>query len=267
MRNPILRCFAAAFCAAAFASASFGQTVYESFSGTPGSSTGQTGGTGFGGAYTGAGNVVGQGLNYGNLQTAGGAFTTAGNNSGAFRLLGTPINTDTAGPVYVSFLSAVGQGTVPDYAGLSFFSNGTNDEELFLGKPTGSGNYGFDVSGVAGGVQTGSVAAATTPAFLVYRLNFTPTGETIDFFANPTPGGTLPATPSATFTIPQGSFADALTSLRLQSGNGAGGATPFSFDEIRIGSTYASVSPVVPEPGALGLAAACAAAGLRRRRR
>jgi MYXO-CTERM domain-containing protein len=240
-------------------------SVVDEFTGSPGNIAGTGGGTGFGGTYTGAGSVVSPGLTYPNLLTAGNSFQTAGTNNGAFRTLAAPINTD-AGTVYIGFLTAAAQGTAPDYAGLSLFSNGTNTEEIFLGKPFQAGNYGFDISGVAGGALNSATApVGTTPSLLVYRLTFTPTGDKIDFFANPTPGQALPATPTLTFNIPEGELADTLTSIRLQSGEGAGTATPFRFDELRGGGSFADVAPV-PEPAALGLLGVAGLLALRRRR-
>jgi len=239
--------------------------VYDPFAGAPGPIAGQAGGTGFSGPYNGGGNTVAPGLTFGSLATSGNKFATAGSNNGAFRFLTNPISTD-AGTIYASFLAAGGTGTLPDYAGFSFFSNGTSTEELFLGKPFQNANYGFDVTDVAGGVGTGTTPVSTTPTFLVYRFDFTPAGDTVSLFVNPTPGGTLPATPSATFAIPEGAFADTFTAIRLQSGEGAGGANPFFFDELRGGGTYASVAPVVPEPASLGVLALGSVLALRRRR-
>ena len=261
-------CACALLAGAVLSARALGQAVVsDSFTGAPGAIAGQTGGTGFGGPYTGAGNVAAPGLSFPGLLTSGNRFVTAGNNVGAFRTLTTPLNTD-AGTIYVGFLAAgAPTGAQPDYAGVSFFSGGQSTEELFLGKPFQAANYGFDVSGVAGGALNSALAPVTAaPSLLVYRINFTPSGETIDFFANTTPGGVLPATPTLTFAIPEGSFADTLTAIRMQSGEGAGGAAGFSFDELRGGLSFADVAPLVPEPAGLGLLAAAGALLARRRR-
>jgi hypothetical protein len=257
--------FAVALCLSAAAPlASFGAAaVSDSFTGSPGAVAGQGGGAGFGGNWSGAGNVVSPGLTYPGLLTSGNKFNTAGGNAGAFRDLGAPISTD-GGTIYVGFLAANSGGTAADYAGLSFYSGGQSTEELFLGKPFQVANYGFDVSGVAA-QNSPTAPVTTTPSLLVYRLTFTPNGDTIDFFANPTPGGSLPATPTLTFAIPENSFADTFTSIRLQSGEGAGTGTPFSFDELRGGGSFADVAPV-PEPTVIGLLGAAGLLALRRRR-
>jgi hypothetical protein len=256
---------ALAVCGALFAPAvAFGQaTVSDSFAGDPGAIAGRGGGTGFGDNWTGAGNVVAPGLTFPALVTAGNRFDTAGGNNGAFRTLAAPIGTD-AGTVFVGFLTSATGATPPDYAGLSFFSGGQSNEELFLGMPFQTGNYGFDVPGV--GVQTAATAPVSpTPSLLVYRLTFTPSAERIDFYANPTPG-VLPLTHTLAFNIPQGTFADTLTAIRLQSGDGPGGANPFSFDELRVGTSFDDVAPAVPEPATLGLLGAASLLLLRRRR-
>jgi hypothetical protein len=267
MKRHSLALLGALVCAAFLTpSASFGQApVSDSFTGAAGPINNTGGGTGFSDNYSGSGNVATPGLTYPGLLTAGNRFATTGNNNGAFRTLASPINTD-GGTVWVGFLAAATGATAPDYAGVSFFSSGQSVEELFMGKPFQAANYGFDVSGVAGGALNSPTApVSTTPSLLVYRLTFTPAGETIDFFANPTPGPAAPATPTLTFAIPEGALADTLTTIRLQSGEGAGGASPFSFDEIRGGTSFAQVAPV-PEPAALGLIGAAGLLALRRRR-
>jgi hypothetical protein len=239
-------------------------TVSDSFTGAPGPINGTGGGTGFGGNYSGAGNVASPGLTYPLLQTDGNRFSTAGSNAGAFRNLGGPISTD-AGTIWVGFLAATGGTPAPDYAGISFYSGGQSTEELFMGKPFQVNNYGFDVSGVTA-QNSPTAPVSTNPSLLVYRLTFTPAGETIDFYANPVPGQPLPATPTLTFAIPEDAFADTFTSIRLQSGEGAGTATPFSFDELRGGASFEDVAPVVPEPAAVALLGAAGLLALRRRR-
>lgn len=263
MKQYLLSC-AAACLTLLLPSMSPGQaTVHDPFAGAPGPINGTGGGIGFSGNYSGAGNVVSPGLSYPGLASSGNAFSTAGSNNGAFRNLGGPISTD-AGTIFVSFLTAATPGTAPDYAGMSFYSGGQSTEEIFLGKPFQQSSYGFDVTGV--GMQVAPVAApvSTTPSLLVYRISFTPNGETIDFFANPVPGQAQPP-PTVTFAIPEGALADTLTSIRMQSGEGAGTANPFLFDELRGGGSFADVTPV-PEPAGLALLGAGALLALRRRR-
>ena len=268
MRVLVFAMTAASAVATAASTAPAAVLVSESFDYAAGPIAGQNGGTGFTGAYNGAGNVTSPGLTYPNFAASGNKFTTAvpPDNAGGFRPIN-PINTD-AGTVFVGFLASV-PGAIPNYGGISFFTAGTpgqtgGSEELFLGKPSGTDSYGFDVSGVAGDDTVGTgrttVNASAAPSLLVYRLNFTGAGDTIDVFVNPAPGEPLPATPNGTFAIPEDAFPDTFNNIRLQSGN-----QPISFDEYRIGTTYADVTPV-PEPASAGLLAAAALGLLARRR-
>ena len=127
--------------------------------------------------------------------SAGNTFSTAGSDGGAFRLLTSPVGTD-SGIVYVRMLASNTAATAAQYAGFSFFNGGS--EELFLGKPFNAANYGFDVSGQANGAVLSSSPISSATTLLVYRLRFGALNDTIDLFVNP--GSTLPGTPDATFT-------------------------------------------------------------------
>lgn len=227
--------------------------VDESFNYAAGSITGQNGGVGFSAPYTGAGTVNTPGLTYPSIVTSGNRFTTNGANAGAFRLLSTPIDVDN-GTVYVRFLASRVSAN-PDYAGLSFFSGGTATEELFLGERSGSDLFGADVTGVGNVDSTVPVTTATT--LLVYRLNFTAAGDTLDLFVNPS--GALPATPNATLAIAETAFPANFTGIRFQSGN-----TTFNFDEFRVSTT---AFEALPEPGRVSLLLFGAGGLLLRRRR
>ena len=231
----------------------------DSFDYALGPILGLNGGTGFSGAYTGAGSVTAPGQTYPGLTTAGNTFTTNGSDQGAFRTLAAPLGTD-SGTVFVRFLGSNTGGGVPDDAGFSFFTGGS--EELFLGKPFMSANYGFDAQLPfgAGLVIAPSATISATTSLLVYRLTFGLTTDTIDFFYNP--GSTL-GTPDATFTTPDNTiFPATFTGIRLQSGNNA---PTFDYDEIVIATQAADV--LIPEPSVLGLVGIAAAGLVIRRRR
>jgi len=97
---------------------------------------------------------------------------------------------------------------------------------------------------------------------LVLEAQFQPGDDLLSLFVNPTPGQAQPATASATKgDLDVGTVSDVVI-------NNYGGYTT---DEIRIGPTFASVTPVsaVPEPafgGAAAMLLACVA-GLKRRTR
>jgi hypothetical protein len=132
--------------------------------------------------------------------------------------------------------------TLGSYAGLQLFNN-TGNGDLFVGL-NGSGlNWGLEHTGAD---AYSSVAAASNQAvLLVLRADYTSGADTFRLYVNPTS------------TTEPGS-ADATLSYDIGTQNGlafnAGGAT--SFDEIRIGTTFADVTPgLVPEPGTLSLVA------------
>ena len=231
----------------------------DSFNYALGSIATLNGGTGFSGAYTGAGSVTAPGQTFSGITAAGNTFTTNGSDQGAFRNFTTPIGTD-SGTIFVRFLGSNTTLGAPNYAGFSFFTGGS--EELFLGKTFNATNYGFETTGVNNSARTGPGATiSATSSLLVYRLTFGPTTDTIDFFYNP--GSTL-GTPDATFTTADNApFPATLTGIRLQSGNNA---DTFDFDEIVIATTAAEVLPI-PEPSALGLISVAAAGLVLRRRR
>jgi hypothetical protein len=248
--------------AACFSNSSAKATLIaeEEFNYGAGALAGQNGGTGWSGAWTvsGAGGAVttpgfsftDSSLNV--LQTAGLKANFADGNNGNFRL---PILSpdDVGTTLYISFL---GQITTPGtgYAGVSLFQGGA--ENLFLGKPNASANWGFDTKGT-NTKFTGTVPV-TTLSLMVFRIDFGAT-TTVSMYINPTLG-TEPTVADVTAT--RGAFT--WDTIRIQSGGGTSGGV----DEIRIGDTYASVTPTVPEPGGIAaLLGGTALLGVVRRRR
>ena len=145
------------------------------------------------------------------------------------------------------------------YYGLQLFSNGsdtgTNTSDVFVGKNGASLFYGLEYTSndVAGATNvlvqsySGTQAVSNQTVFLVVRVDFAdPSGaDTFRLYVNPTPGGSEPGTPDATLSVDIG----AQNGLALNSGNGA----RVSFDEVRVGTTFASVSSTasIPEGGDL----------------
>jgi len=244
-------------------SASAVPTSEEEFVYAAGALNGRAGGTGWAGAWTisGAGaNVTNPGFSYTDansavLPVAGGKATLPGGDAGNFRL--TSNSPDTVGTLYVSFLGQMTANPIGGYAGLSLFQGtAPAGEFLFFGKPTNETNWGFDLKGGVVNTEVGTTPASAL-SLLVYRVDFgSPT--TVRLFVNPTLG-TEPAVASATGSRTNFTW----DTIRIQSGNGAVG----SFDEIRIGTDYASVAPV-PEPGSfVVILSACGALGWVRPRK
>lgn len=223
--------------------------AYDGFAYSAGALAGQNGGTGWAGAWsgTGSGNVVATGLTTPSLTTTGNRFQTGGNNNGAFRTLAVGQNT-ASGTIWGSFLVRL-DGTASDYAGLSLFT-GTANERIFIGKYFGSPVYGLEASGPGGvGIPSTTTVDATT-RLLVFSLTSTGGTSTTSLFIDPVIGGAAPTTPVATTTRPD----FVLDTIRIQSGLGS--PAQYAFDEVRLGTTFADVTPsaaVVPEAGSLAL--------------
>ncbi|HXI85013.1 MAG TPA: hypothetical protein VNL17_13075 [Verrucomicrobiae bacterium] len=175
-------------------------------------------------------------------------YTTGGS---AGRYNTTPANWATPGATYY-FSILIKPANTPvttNYYGLLFLSNGGNTGDghnLFAGK-NGSGlNWGLEYStNVISGNTTnlsfvdtysGVPATANQTAFLVVRVDFNfGTPDVFSLYVNPTPGGPEPATPDAVLTNDIGTQ----NGVEMLTGNGGAAF----FDEIRLGATFASVTP------------------------
>ena len=96
----------------------------------------------------------------------------------------------------------------------------------------------------SGQVASSRPEALGTTALLVVRFDFTAGNDTFRLYVNPTPGGTEPSVADATKTN-----LDLATFIGVSISTGA--AATWSVDEMRVGNTFADVTPV-PEPGSIG---------------
>ena len=127
---------------------------------------------------------------------------------------------------------------------------------LFVGT-MGQADWGINELGSSTIVYSSVPIVNGTTALLVVqdvRPTSTSGTDTINLYVNPTPGAAIPVTPSATMQLDLAE--DPITNLYI---GGATKASPFSIDEFRAGTTWASVTPPVPEPATLGLFAVGAA--------
>ncbi len=216
-------------------------SVYDGFAYTVGSSLGgQNGGNGWDSFWSTPGGldatIAAPSLSFGDLEVSGGAVTTAGlqppnqGSSVAFwlRNLATPLGADGT-TVYLSFLLR------PD-AGYGFYG-GINVGNVFVGRSGNQANYGLEGPANDLSLSNAAVVQGQT-VFLVVEAQFQAGDDVLSLFVNPTPGQPQPGTPSATKNDLDVGTATAVVI------NNYGGYTT---DEIRIGPTFASVTPV-PEP-------------------
>lgn len=235
------------------------QTVSDSFEYPTGNLNGRAGGTGFTGAWSSTGTqVTSPGLAYPGLATAGNAVTLSpfGANTPAIasRQLASTFGADGT-TLYISFLDQA-TNTGSRFLGVSLFSgnpgpsgtaNGT--EQLFIGKLNGTSAFGVS----SGAASASSQTSSSMLSLLVARIDFATGTDTVTLYVNPTVGAPEP-TPSATLNnVNIGTF----NYLRLAAGAGNSMGTTTSvtgrLDELRLGDTFASVTPAAsaaaaPEP-------------------
>ena len=217
---------------------------------------GKNGGTGWQSAWSGAGTVFAAGRAFPGLVTSGNALRAVGNNlasvrsftptgfaelrtNGRFGLDGTEL--------WLSFLARRDTDfTIADFAGLTLADGGS--QELFVGCVAGASRWSMQLLDL-GGAPGNTTPAANAPlvtgetALLVLRLRFGVSGtqDRVELFVNPPPGVT-PTTPDAARTGADIRF----NQVRLQSGSSRTAA--MSFDELRLGESFADVVPTTAGP-------------------
>ncbi len=252
----------------AFAAAYTG-TASESFDYTAGSDLRtQDGGTGFNGAW---GNVtttanrysITEGsLTHSNIFSSGNKLTldgTGGNAEISRSLSSTPID---AGTFYFGFLLNK-QNVTERTLNMAFFDGGT--ERFAVGQfNTSGGNLAMNVGGT---LFTGDTAFTSGTTFhLVVKIEFNVGGGTNDrvsLFVNP--GSTEPG---VAYLSTQASNISGLNAIRPFAG-GTSGSIPAaigSFDELRVGTSFADVS-AIPEPASFAALAGLGVLGLAASRR
>ena len=244
----------------AFSSGQAALVTYEGFPYTPSgplSIDGQSGGTGWDANW---GQFLGGAFSYsitnasladpsGLLFTSSNKVTSVGGFGGRFFTI--PGNWAEPGATFYFSILIRPENTpaTNHYYGLQILSNGGDTgsgHDVFVGKTGANLNYGLeyatnDITGSSNVfVHTySSVAAASNQTvLLVVKLEFNVTGsgpENFALYVNPTPGNPEPVTPDAVITNDIGTQ----NGLAMNMGNGA----VASFDEIRLGNTFASVTP------------------------
>jgi hypothetical protein len=182
------------------------------------------------------------------------------------------------GEFWVSFLmqrTTAGAFQTDEYGGVSFGGNPfLPGDRVFIGAgPVGvlpNDNIQYTI-GTSGAPRTdvaptgGTPAVGTSTVLIAARVQMNNAGsETVTVFVNPSPAAlgnnaSTPTTPNLTYSA---EFNTPSNVFSLQYGNGGG----YLIDELRVGGTWADVTPV-PEPMSLFAAAALGAGLLRLRRR
>ena len=276
-------CFAILVCTILAAARANAATVaYEGFDYAPGTDLlDKAGGSGFSTPWTAGGfnatshtnyDIASGSLEYPPLQTSGNSVTTdAVNNAiaGLTRTFSTPLGADGT-TAYLSVLlrpeDTLGGGVFNGFFGIYLDGNGPLSEpDLFIGKPGGGAVNNYVIEPRGGGpeqMDTGDAAVINETSLLVLKAEFRTGADLFTLYVNPTPGG---AEPSTGGTVLSSLDLGIVTGLAIYS-TGA-----FSIDEIRVGPTFADVTPVVPLPsaaiGGMALLGTFAAARLARRRR
>jgi len=228
--------------AVSLAASADGLVAYEGFNygGTP-NIQGAGGGSGWGSTWAKLSSIptgaIPEGMTWPDLPSSGGSAITAGYASADYTRYSRVISAYTApqDTVYVSFLLRPNLGYGVG-GGLAF---GTWENGIVVGIATGTGHYGL------AGLQ-GPAMASTTPliqgqaALLVARARKDAGGTiTWTLHVNPPIGALEPQVPDVTMTIPGTTLPQALA---LYNDGG------FSTDEIRVGTTWASVLGVATTP-------------------
>ncbi|HEY8428272.1 MAG TPA: hypothetical protein VIL20_07850 [Sandaracinaceae bacterium] len=243
--------------------------AHEDFAYAPGAPLlDAAGGRGFVGAWVAGGTnafvqdnyvISGDSLVFPGLATSGGRVQSpaVGAIAGLTRELEQSLGEDGT-TCYVSFLvrpeETVGDGAFGGFFGLVL--ERPTEPELFVGKGGGSSLYALENRGGSSIVSTGIEATAGVTHLLVLKIESFDGADTITLYVDPVPGEPEPATGIVKNDIDL----SGTTALTLYS-SGA-----FSLDEIRVGDTFASVTPV-PEPSsahATALVALLLLAGARR---
>jgi hypothetical protein len=232
--------------------------------------------TGFSGAWTinagqtgySGGTVSATGLTYPGLPTTGGMYAAL--NARWYRALSTPFDGTTSGTYWMSFLYQSTEANGGNFQAFELYNEGAKTRGDYWDYPGADGTRMFAIVNGAegwggGGAGTGQFsiladntkllgAADTAVNLFVIKMEFNSSGnDTFTAWMNPSlasePTGGVSYTGNLSFTY-AGVF----------NANGSGEAR---LDELRIGTTFASV---IPEPASIGMLGAAAVAMLLRRR-
>ncbi len=221
---------------------------------------GLNGGTGWRGEWSGDTRVVSGSLVLNGVSTSGNRFVTSGNGAGSARAIETSgfeglLQSGRLGKegttLWLSFLfRAVTTGN-NNAAGVLLYDGPVSaaNQVLFVGVPTGGSTLGLiappnSAPPFGASALSSIIGTNQQTLFLVIKMMFgTPNGDRVFLYVNPP----MEAEPTNNIYI-----AAVLNNLsfqfdRLQLASGATTTTTASFDEIRLGETFADVVPLAPD--------------------
>jgi hypothetical protein len=185
-------------------------------------------------------------LSFANLLTSGNRASSGPVNAiaGLTRDFSSPIGA--AGTTrYYSFLlrpeGTLNEGIFNGFFGLTLET--PDEPELFTGKPGAEALTQYVIEDRGGAFQHPSpipVVIGQT-ALLVVKAEFLDPNDRFTLYMNPIPGGPEPLVGTIKFD----------SNLSTVSGFTLYSTGAFSIDELRLGETFADVTPAVPEPGAI----------------
>lgn len=231
--------------------------VYDGFEYNARDLVGQDGGLGWAGPWVESQEVNGPypfalaaspGLTFGDLQAAGGKAEIS-NGRRAFRTIDTaginPEQLDTNGnlgvpgtSVWASFVvEGLTASPTDGFWGISFFRG--DAETLFFGKSATTDKLRLSGQGQPAQEFMDSPLSPTDKHFIILRFDFVDNGnDVVTLFADLDPMARTPSDDDARGTFSAADFS--FNRIRLANNGGPGG----TFDEIRIGATWADVTPV-----------------------
>jgi hypothetical protein len=185
-------------------------------------------------------------------------------NSPAFGTLTTPIDVDTAGTTYFSFLYRVTAADSTEGGGLSFFNGTTEQFQVGLGLNNSIRIIPINPLGTATYTANNSFVTGTDTAWIVGKIDTTTGADTISLNVY-TGSESVPSIEPGSFELSKSyTIASDLTTIRF---NSPSGEPAQQFDEFRLGQTWSDVTVAVPEPSSavlIGFAMFIYALGRRR---
>lgn len=203
--------------------------AYDGFNGT----TVFNGGTGWTGPWT-PGMVLGENLTYGSLTTAGvGASIGFYGNGEPFRSLSTPV---TSGIVWFSWIQNIPDPIAVDAPHQIRVRDGLSDV-IVVGHHFDQARFKFYDGNDIFDVRANSSVTIAGNNFVVLSVDLS--DSTFRLYVNPTGLGSGTAPTSApTLTYTRGGIIPKIDTLEV-----IGSGLPFTWDEVRVGSTWLAVAP------------------------